>query len=425
MKRFFVLFVLLAAIPVAADVTGVPVTDVSGEPVLMFTGGHDCSFPLIAGQHYDAGEVFLDYQDNGDLVVSYVASGDWTITAVHFGWFSEPVGYAIPGQLQRSFENLSTGAVQFTVPASELDGCYFAAHAVVERTTSCEEQKTIYQEGFTLPEWASFRAYLGGRTSEYRLEVRGDYPLNGNGFNGWCLDKQAEVRSGTWHDAAVIWDWEELDGVVDRPENMDLVEWIVNQNMVGRRSYCGQIVQRHHVQNGIWYLVDDPQAGVGCVARAIVNDAYRHRGAKSITRNCWGVKATFVFAPVYRQFFDSNGDQHTVPDYTVQPMISDYWGREQCPTPTMTPTERPTSTPTPTRSHTSTATPTPTGTYPPTATPTPTSTPSATPTPSPTSTPSSTPTPTPCVRTQTETAWAQGSYPFNQKWGWFVKCCDD
>lgn len=461
MKRhwWLVLAAIMIVAPGFADVLP-PVTNVSGEseiiPMWAVTAD-GCTFDLVAGQNTDAGFVNLTWDADGNLDVTYAAVDGWMITDVHFGWFSEPVGHAIPGQLQYVFEGLYTTAVQFEVPRSEVcaekcDGpekctcpCYFAAHAVVEKTEPCEKvdtRKTIYDPGFALPEWARFRAYLGGSNSPYRLEIDGEHPLKGNGFNGWCLDKQAEVRSGRWNDAAVIWDWEELDGIVDRRENMDLVEWIVAQNLVGRRSYCGQIAQRHHVQNAIWYLVDDPQGGLGCVAKAIVDDAHRHRGEKSMARNCWGLKATYVLAPLYRTICSTEGGTECwqEPDYVVQPMIADYWGVEECPTatptrtprpPTSTPTPTPwwTATPTSTPTHTATATATPTGTRTPTrtptvtATPTPTATPTATATATATMTPTATATPTPCVSTRSETAWARGDYPFSQSWGWFVRCC--
>jgi len=439
-----------------AEVTGSPAT---GPGLVSLTYGADCNFPLIAGQNTEVGDVYLAWSDDALTVTYLISDTDWWITKIHFGWFASPEGYAIPGQLQRKYDGLHAQSVQFTIPKSEIcpekcgDAkctcpCYFAAHADVERTRGCEDRrrfaKTIYDSNFVLPDYAEFNAYLGGARSEYRLEIKSDGILNGNGFGGWCLDEQATVYSGRWHNAFVEPDWGQY---VDHPENADLVEWIVRQNMVGTNNYCGEIVQRYHVQNSIWYLVDSPTRGLGCVARAIVNDAYRHRGEKSISRDCWGLSGIFALFPIYTVFYDSNGDPHTVPDYKVQPMLTDYWGVIECPTATPTrtatntPTRRPpTSTPTltpyftPTSTATSTVTPTPsqtpTGTRTPTATSTSTPTHTATAThtntatPTETATPTATAIPTPCVVTDKETAWAYDvRYPFSQKWGWFIRCC--
>jgi hypothetical protein len=451
---------LLAVEYAAADVTNVPVTSDEG----LLTFGEGCDQPLIAGQHTQVGYVNTRWEDD-QLVVHYqITEPDWVITEVHFGWFSSPQDHVIPGQLQRSYTIGWARAVVFTIPKWEICdntkcespskcacACYFAAHAVVKRKIDCNDEgshgKTIYDADFALPELTQFRAYLGGSRALFRLELRGEYPLNGSGYNAYCLDRQTEVRSGRWYDAEVIWDWEELDGVIDHPENMDLVEWILNQNLVGRRTYCGQIVNRDNVQNAIWYLVDDPQIGLGCVARAIVNDALRHRGQKNIVRNCWGLKAVFVLNPLYSMICDEDDSEcYQVPDHEVQPMVTDYWGIEQCPTPTATatatatrtprpPTSTPTLTPYFTPTYTATATATSTPSLTPTGTPSPTATSTSTPTrtatathtptstPTRTETPTSTPTATPCHRYQTETAWAQGDYPFTQAWGWTFKCC--
>ena len=431
--KWFVIALLLA-LPVAADVTDRPV---AGDSPLLLTAGYNCKVPLVAGQYYDAGDVFLTWGAE-NLTVTYVTANGWSMSEVHFGWFAGgPPDHPPPGQLQYGFVGLDTTAYQFEIPRSEICpqkngkcdcSCYFVAHAVVNKEKPCEKEnasKTIYAQDFQLPKYTQYRAYLAGSAAKYRLEMRGDYPLNGNGFNGWCLDRNTEVRSGRWYDAAVLWDWEDLDGIVDHPENMDLVEWIVNQNMVGRRSYCGAIVNRDNVQNAIWYLVDDPQIGIGCVARAIVNDAYRNRATKVITRNCWGLRATFVLAPLYSYICDAEENCVLTPDHKVQPMISDYYGVDQCPTATPTatetPTRRPSSTPTPTATRTATSTPTAT----PTGTRTPTLTPTSTPTATPSATPTATSTPTPCTTTQTETAWAQGDYPFDLGWGWSFQCCDN
>lgn len=452
----WMIFLLLSAGPAFCEVVG---SATAGDAVAL-TAGVDCEFPLVAGQHTTVGTVYLNWTDT-TLVVTYLISDlDWWISEIHFGWFDSPEGYAIPGQMQVKHDGLNTQSVQFSVPRSEIcpqesDSkctctCFFAAHAVVKRSRACGDtprgSKTILDPILSLPEYAQFAAYLGGSRAEYRLELRSDGILNGNAYNGWCLDEQAEVYSGRWHNAFVEPDWGQY---VDHPENADLVEWIVAQNMVGRKTYCGEIVQRYHVQNAIWYLVDDPARGLGCTARSIVSDAYRHRNQKSIARDCWGLKGIFALIPIYTT--ECEGDQcRTVPPYKVQPMLTDYMGVIECPTatptrtatntrtprntatptPYWTPTWTPTRTPTQTPTNTGTPTATPTGTRTPTntptrtATPTSTATPTATLTPSPTPTATSTPTATPCVVTDEETAWAYDvRYPFDQKWGWFIKCC--
>ena len=427
-KVLTVLFVLLAAVPAMSDV--VKVDDVSATP-FMLANSVDCEYPLIAGQNIEVGKVFLSWAIDG-LVVNYSLSApDWVIREVHFGWVLEPLpSHAVPGQLQIGYTGLHNRAVEFKVPLDQIpEGAWFAAHAVVKRQISCDlATKTIYDDTLELPEFVRFRAFLGGGRAKYRAELLGEAPLKGNGFNAWCLDKQAEVRPGEWYNATVISDWSVLYDHVDRPENLDLVEWIVLQNMVGKKVYGGEIVQRWHVQQAIWSLIDLPPIRVGTVAQRIISDAFRNRYKKSIPQTCWGDRATFALVPLYTAIIGSDGETYVTPKHKVQPMFIDIRGEAPCPdptpTPTSTPTRPPTATPTRTATPRDTPTPTitPTGTHPPTSTPTstPTVTPTATPTMTPT--PTSTPTNTPCVRWQEETAWAQGCVAFSQKWGWWMEC---
>lgn len=239
-----------------------------------------------------------------------------------------------------------------------------------------KSETTVTNAG--LPEFVAFRAYLGGARGQYRVEIEGDEPLNRNGFSGWCLDKDAEVRAGQTYQAMVITDWSALHGVVNYPEEIYLVDYIVRQNLVGRSLVLGKIVKRHHVQRVIWFLLDDKSIRLDDVERRIIRNA-RNTGRfdkrKPVT--CWGTHTLFILVPLYVAHSGA-----VSPDYDVQPMLVDLRGEIVCP---------PKVTPTPTATPSSTRTPSPT----PSATPTFTVTPSFTPSPTPTPTcPSPTPTPT-------------------------------
>jgi len=426
-KLLIVVYLMLVALPVAANVP----------PPTEYTSGADCVRRLIAGQNIDVGRVELEWLEN-DLLVSYIIEDpDWRIKEVHFGWWHEQgnlPAHAVPGDLQYGREDLDTTLHSFTIskdnlctfskdaPAKCEDRCpcWFAAHAVVERP--CPEEKTIYKPGRYATS-AKIKVTREGRSSFFNVQIQGS-GINAAVNNGWCLDKRLTLPEGIWLDAEVIYDWQELDGIVDFPQNMALIEWIARQNYVGRKVFCGQIVQRIHVQNAIWNLAHGKQ--IGCVASAIVSEARRHANSKNIQRSCWEMAADFVLTPRLCSMV-SPPDGFACAMY--QPIYSYKYVRETCPTDTPTPSETPTRTATPTRtitptfSATSTATSTPTGTPPPTLTPS--FTPTATPTETapPTSTPTATSTPSPCPP-QRETAWAFGSVEFGIGWGWFFECCE-
>lgn len=399
----------------------------------------ECTRDLIAGQQYDVGEVTVHRYADYIRVEWIIDDHAWELQEVHFGWFSQPLpAKPAPGQMQ--FGDEASGwyyAVNIPMEylcdhskTTEECDCLFAAHAVVHKAGCPEDDsvaKTIYEEGLVLPEDVRFRVWLAGVDGLFRLQIND--PTGVLGWDGWsayCLDKQAQNIAGIWYDGTVISDWDELAGVVDHPENMDLVEWIIRQRYLETGIFCGEPVNRHNVQNAIWYLIDDPQIELGCVARSVVNAAYiarRNGNTKNVVTGCWDLAAIYVLNPVQYDLLDGGRTKY-------QPLVSWLHRPVDCPTATPTPTQTatrpPTNTPTvtPTRSNTPTRTNTPTGTPPPTDTPTMTPTRTATETPTKTPTRTATPTPTPC-QGQSETAWAFGDYPFTQAWGWFFECCPD
>jgi len=406
---------LLACLPAAANI----------QPQSASGGGSDCTRRLIAGQNQDVGYVSLDWKSDG-LKVDYIIEEEgWYMTEIHFDWYhkeSDLPSHAVPGHMKFSREDMHATTATFFIEREHLCphdkafspkcyscDCWFAAHAVIKKDCPPEgwdkTAKTIIIPGdYTTS--AKVKVTRQGRSSYFNLQIQGT-GINAVVNNGWCLDSRVKLPEGMWLDAGVIYDFDdpELANWVKYPENMKYVQWIAEQNYVGRTLRCGAIVQRTHVQNAVWNLMHD--RGVGCVAGAIVADAKRAFRSKNIARSCWTLAADFVLTPRLDD------------DITYQPIYSYKYVKEECPTATPTPTNTDTPTETPTRTPrppTKTPTDTPTGTY--TQTPTDTHTPTHTHT----ETPTHTPTATPCPP-RTETAWAYGSIEFEIGWGWFFKCC--
>lgn len=394
----------------------------------------ECRRDLIAAQEIDVGEVIV-HRHSDKLVVEYIIDEPgWEIREAHFGcWPSEEdlPPHPAPGSMPWGFEDLSGTHFSFEISDENecFDDCYYAAHAVVAKNECPSESmaKTIYVPSDRYPEFARVKVAKHGRFGYFNVWLRSEGNLNGDIHSGWCLDGRKPIEQGKWYDAEVIYEWDELKGLVDYPENLPAIEWITTRGYVGQEVRCGVIVQRTHVQNAIWNLAYG--RGVGCVARAIVNEALAAVAAKTLVRTCWQRGATFVIQP----YHCTQHDDMVACTPHVQPIFSWNALKMECPTATPTATATNTYTPTntrtprpPTKTPTNTPPPTntPTGTPPPTDTPT--HTPTWTHTPTHTHTPTDTPTatPTPC-RERKETAWAQGAYPCDLSWCWYFKCCEE
>ena len=497
MKRYLTVWLVLMVMGLAAPALADEATAFSPRRVLAGPSKceKECVRDLIAAQHYDAGFVRVQWEPN-EVIVTYDTRGTgYWLKEVHFGWADLSSGaypHPNPGGLQYGFEDLDTQRFVFSIPRGLVEDCNFAAHAVVWEA-GCPEpekvatQKSLLVDDFPMPERVQFRAWLMGLDGYFRVQIKGK-PITWDNWSGYCLDKQADLESGYWHNATVILDPAEWP--VDHPENVKYVEWLIKQQFLNRKIVCGDIVvSRHHMQNAIWYLLDDPQIGIGCPAQQLVDMALAGVAAeelnKNITRGCDELVAIFALMPDQVGVCPEDespwsGAECWSSDF--QPIMS--WVRQEveCPTPTATPTntETPTETPTktphntktPTRTatNTHTATPTATATDTPTETPTRTNTPTGTYTPPPTDTPTNTPTatdtpthtptrtatatdtptdtptprdtptdtptprdtptntptytPTPCSGNY-ETAWALGKYPFDTSWGWYFECCTE
>ena len=123
---------------------------------------------------------------------------------------------------------------------------------------------------------------LGTETTYFEVTVSGGTALDGI-HDAWCLVENADVDSSskTTYTAAPICSTTSLSGVVDRPENLDQVNWILNQHLTtlagGDYSYVA-------VQHAIWKLLnatyDQGNISTRLVAQrdAIIGLASAHAG---------------------------------------------------------------------------------------------------------------------------------------------------
>lgn len=82
-------------------------------------------------------------------------------------------------------------------------------------------------------------------------ELAGDYA-------SWCVDQDATLEAGQCFLADVYSSYDVLpEGVFEKPENFDLVNWLYNQNLIGTASSNGELFTFGDFQRAIWYLVDD------------------------------------------------------------------------------------------------------------------------------------------------------------------------
>ncbi|WP_420322325.1 hypothetical protein [Flagellimonas sp.] len=82
-------------------------------------------------------------------------------------------------------------------------------------------------------------------------ELAGDY-------GAWCVDIDLDLGDQECFEASVYSSYETLPAnFFENPQNFDLVNWILNQNFVGKESTSGGAFTFGDVQWAIWELIDD------------------------------------------------------------------------------------------------------------------------------------------------------------------------
>jgi len=184
-----------------------------------------------------------------------VAEDGWCITETHLSVGTSlcdipqtKKGNPIPGQFACSGEHDCVGEVLYEIPMEldEGDTLYVAAHAVV-----CMGQG--------LPETVTMSVVYPqeGDPSHFPVTV---YDGMAGAYLGWCIDIDASISQNVMYDAQVH---SSLGGypadIVNFTGNLDLVNWIINQDFPGKGSPGGYGTYTYgDVQVAIWRLLEDP-----------------------------------------------------------------------------------------------------------------------------------------------------------------------
>ncbi len=93
--------------------------------------------------------------------------------------------------------------------------------------------------------------------SYFEITIEDSGLLNGV-YPGWCGDWTTPIQHDVSYSTRFYSPYSEIpDGLVDHPENLDEVNWIINQNFVGKTSPGGfGIYTYSDVQLAMWSLLD-------------------------------------------------------------------------------------------------------------------------------------------------------------------------
>lgn len=256
-----------------------------------FKNGEAICTDLLAGQYIDVGEVQI-WNDADNLYVKYIVDVvDWCLTETHvhvatsLEGIPQKNGNPIPGKFDYMGEHDCVYEVIYEIPLDWdcNEEIYIASHAVVKKETDLADFPGLEA---ALPDQVTMIVtHPGtgfGAPSYFDATISGGTVLDGR-YDNYCIDTDHTISPGTSYTANVYSSYGLLpDGLVEYPENLDLVNWIINQGFVGQSapSPCTGVYTYGDVQRAIWALVEDEQStsGLGswsqCRVDAILAAAY-------------------------------------------------------------------------------------------------------------------------------------------------------
>jgi hypothetical protein len=259
---------------------------------------------LIAGGGNEKSAIQVGYvkvwNDEDFLYVQYeVTNPDWCLTETHLDidvgldLIPQKNGNPIPGHFDFNDEHECISSFTITVPITwdPFQPLWIAAHAVVQSFVEYEDPN-LENFALALPDQVTMSVqypYGGGPAYFPQTTVTGD-PLTGT-YEGWCVDTDNVIYQNTNYTANVYSSYETLpDGSIEYPENLDLVNWIINQGYVGNSSGCDGTYTYGDVQRAIWALLEDNQStsGLGAWSQCRVDEilAAAYANGEGFTPGC-------------------------------------------------------------------------------------------------------------------------------------------
>lgn len=237
--------------------------------------GGELRSPLFAGKNTRVGEVVVTLKGSV-LNVQYKADDGWAISATHLSVTSSlkqvpstRTGNPQTGLFEYSSENKPavTGYSYDNILVDGSNEIYVLAHAEVSPVLGWKTNLQSF--GTSLPETAMMKVDYptAGSTSYFKTTVTDGGILNGT-YNGWCVDVGNVIYDDFQYPVKVTSSYDQdfsSLGLVEKPQNMTMVNWIINQDYPGKTAPDHTLYTYGDVQRAIWELVGDTysESGLG------------------------------------------------------------------------------------------------------------------------------------------------------------------
>jgi hypothetical protein len=253
--------------------------------------------PLVAGKYTNVGTISV-WNDGVNLHVEYETTDGALLGLTHLyvGKTDPSLLTCAPGSFPYSKNhNPAVDFYPYIIPLADIDGyhlkvnkkgmasgkwkadrdpgveagdqIFIAAHAEVCYVVGYEPDLPSVE--LSLPAQATLTilecpGLSFGKPSYFDSQITNGGTLNGI-YDGYCADTDNQIGGPLpiTHVVDVYSSYEPLPmGAIEHPENLPLVNWIINQDWVGKEATCGGFFTYGDVQRAIWAFIEDEQAEV-------------------------------------------------------------------------------------------------------------------------------------------------------------------
>jgi hypothetical protein len=284
MRPSRIAFAVAAALLLGPLVANASVKPVPASCEIPTTDG-SCVRVLYAGQKVEVGRVEVRREGTRALVVYRVIDPRWTLIETHLYAANTPPTTNAPGQFPYKHEWINTSVDSYRITLGSAEEClYVAAHGIVAKVTE-RQAPNLDQLALTLPQATRLQVESPGEAgvdSYFDATLDGvDLSLLDGTYDAWCADAKLEIAESELHEAAVYSSYEPLpEGLPPDEDNLDLVNWVINQDWEGE-GYTWQ-----QVQCALWKLMGtlpEGEAELDFVCGSLdFNDADENRKADEI-----------------------------------------------------------------------------------------------------------------------------------------------
>lgn len=221
----------------------------------------DMAFDITGGcSTYQCIE-FYNPDETGTFVISYIITPD-----------GEGITLEIPKTMV--IEKQTKKELCFTVKtAFNLAPDQYHINITIDRM--------IEQQDCDITVQAMHSKLLNYKHSYFKVKISGAHQLNGM-YRGWCIDLDSHMKDYRKYSSTDISSYDTIN-FLEHPENLDLVNYILNKHYIGQKSSCSGRYTYGDIQRAIWALLEDHQSSISllgswttCRANKIIADAYAH-----------------------------------------------------------------------------------------------------------------------------------------------------